>query len=42
MLNPEAAALDREETMALLQELQELERRLWTLRHELKRLLDDA
>jgi predicted nucleic acid-binding Zn-ribbon protein len=43
MLNPRTArVLDREEAMALLQELQDVQRRLWTLRHELRRLLDDV
>jgi predicted nucleic acid-binding Zn-ribbon protein len=43
MLNPRTArVLDREEAMALLQELQDVERRLWTLRRELRRLLADV
>jgi hypothetical protein len=41
MLNPRASALDREEAMALLAELQEMERRLRTLRGGLHRLLED-
>jgi len=41
MLNPRAHALDREEAMALLTELQEVERRLWALRQGLRRLLDE-
>jgi len=41
MLNPRASALDREEAMALLRELQDVERRLRCLRDGLKRLLDD-
>ena len=40
MLNPRASALDREEAMALLGELQDVERRLRTLREGLRRLLD--
>jgi predicted nucleic acid-binding Zn-ribbon protein len=43
MLNPRTArVLDREEAMALLQELQDVQRRLWTLRHELRKLLDES
>ncbi len=43
MLNPRTArVLDREEAMALLQELQDVQRRLWRLRHEIRKLLDDA
>jgi predicted nucleic acid-binding Zn-ribbon protein len=43
MLNPRTArVLDREEAMALLQELQDVQRRLWTLRHELRKLLDEG
>jgi len=42
MLNPRAAALDREEAMALLRELQEVEGRLRTLQDGLRKLLDDA
>ncbi len=41
MLNPRASALDREEAMALLRELQEVEQRLRTLRNGLRKLLDD-
>ncbi len=41
MLNPRAAALDREEAMALLAELQEVERQLGALRSGLRRLLED-
>jgi len=41
MLNPRAHALDREEAMALLTELQEVERRLWALRQGLRRLLNE-
>ncbi len=37
MLNPRAAALDREQAMALLAELQEVERRLGALRSGLRR-----
>ncbi len=42
MLNPRASALDREEAMALLQELQDVDRRLRTLRDGLRRLLDEG
>jgi hypothetical protein len=42
MLNPRAAALDREEAMTLFRELQDVERRLRTLRDGLWFLLDDA
>ena len=38
MLRPGAPALDREEAMRLVRELQELERQLRTLRQGLKRL----
>jgi len=41
MLNPRAAALDREEAIAVIAELQDVERRLGTLRDGLRRLLDD-
>jgi predicted nucleic acid-binding Zn-ribbon protein len=42
MLNPRTArVLDREEAMALLRELQDVQRRLWMLRQELRRLLDE-
>ena len=40
MLNPRAAALDREEAMALLRELQEVEWRLRALQDGLRELLD--
>jgi hypothetical protein len=42
MLNPRASALDREEAMALLAELQDVARRLKALRDGLQRLLDDG
>jgi len=42
MLNPRASALDREEDMALLRELQDMERSLRALRDGLRRLLDNA
>ena len=42
MLNPRASALDPEEAMALLRELQDVERRLSALRDGLKRLLDES
>ena len=42
MLNPRTSALDREEAMALLGELQDVERKLLTLRRELRRLLDEG
>ena len=42
MLNPRASALDREEAMALLLELQDVERRLRTLRDGLRTLLDES
>jgi len=41
MLKPRASALDREEAMALLAELQEVERRLKRLRDGLRSLLHD-
>jgi len=41
MLNPRAAALDREQAMALIRELQDVARRLKTLRDGLQGLLDD-
>jgi hypothetical protein len=41
MLNPRAPALDREEAMALLAELQEAQRRLGSLRNGLRSLLED-
>lgn len=39
MLRPGAPALDREEAIGLVRELQELERQLRTLRRGLQRLL---
>jgi len=42
MLRPGAPALDREEAMRLVRELQELERQLRVLREGLQRLLADA
>jgi vacuolar-type H+-ATPase subunit D/Vma8 len=42
MLRPGAPALDREEAISLVRELQELERQLRTLRHGLERLLAEA
>jgi hypothetical protein len=42
MLNPRASALDRGKAMALLAELQEVERRLRTLREELPKWLDEG
>jgi len=42
MLNPKASALDREQAMALLRELQEVEWRLRTLQDGLQKLLDAA
>ena len=41
MLLPGQAALDREEAMRLLRELQEVESRFRSLRDGLRRLLDD-
>lgn len=41
MANPRSPALDREEAMALLSELQDVQRRLWRLKYELRKLLDD-
>jgi hypothetical protein len=41
MANPQSAALTREEAMALLRELQEVEQRLWALKRELRRLADE-
>ena len=41
MLNPGASALDREEAMALLRELQDVEGRLRDLRNGPPKLLDD-
>jgi hypothetical protein len=42
MLRPGAPALDREEAMRLVRELQAFERQVRTLRRGLLRLLDDA
>jgi vacuolar-type H+-ATPase subunit D/Vma8 len=42
MLRPGAPALDREEAIGLVRELQELERQLRTLRQGLERLLAEA
>ncbi len=42
MLRPGAPALDREEAMGLVRELQELERQLRTLREGLQRLLGES
>ena len=42
MLRPGAPALDKEEAMGLVRELQELERQLRTLRQGLERLLAEA
>ena len=42
MLRPGAPALDREEAMSLVRELQELERQLRTLRVGLQRLLGES
>lgn len=42
MLPPGAPALDREEAMGLVRELQELERQLRTLREGLQRLLGES
>jgi len=42
MLRPQAAALDREQAMALLAELQDVECRLRALRDGLRALLEDA
>ena len=42
MLRPGAPALDREEAIGLVRELQELERQLRTLREGLERLLAGA
>ena len=41
MANPRSPALDREEAMALLSELQDVQRRLWRLKYEMRKLLDD-
>ena len=42
MLRPGAPALDREEAIRLVRELQELERRLRSLRQALQQLLADS
>lgn len=42
MLRPGAPALDREEAMRLVRELQELERQLRTLRRGLQELLSET
>jgi hypothetical protein len=42
MLRPGAPALDREEAMRLVRELQDLERQLRALRHGLQQLLSDT
>jgi vacuolar-type H+-ATPase subunit D/Vma8 len=42
MLRPGAPALDREEAMRLVRELQDLERQLRTLRRGLEQLLSEA
>ena len=42
MLRPGAPALDREEAIRLVRELQELERQLRLLRHGLQQLLADS
>ena len=42
MLRPGAPALDREEAMRLVRELQDLERQLRRLRHGLQDLLSDS
>ena len=42
MLRPGAPALDREEAIRLVRELQELERQLRSLRHGLQQLLADS
>jgi membrane protein YdbS with pleckstrin-like domain len=42
MLRPGAPALDREEAMRLVRELQELERQLRTLRRGLQELLTET
>ncbi len=42
MLNPQTpGVLDREQAMALLREVQDVQRRLWRLRYELRRVLED-
>lgn len=42
MLRPGAPALDREEAMRLVRELQDFERQLRTLRHGLQQLLSET
>jgi vacuolar-type H+-ATPase subunit D/Vma8 len=42
MLRPGAPALDREEAIRLVRELQRLERQVRTLRHGLQQLLADS
>jgi hypothetical protein len=42
MLRPGAPALDREEAMRLVRELQELERQMRTLRRGLQELLSET
>jgi vacuolar-type H+-ATPase subunit D/Vma8 len=42
MLRPGAPALDREEAMRLVRELQDLERQLRTLRRGLQQLLSES
>ena len=42
MLRPGAPALDREEAIRLVRELQDLERRMRSLRHGLQQLLADS
>ena len=42
MLRPGAPALDREEAMRLVRELQDLERQLRALRHGLQQLLSET
>ena len=42
MLRPGAPALDREEAMRLVRELQDLERQLRTLRYGLQQLLSET
>ena len=42
MANSGSSMMSREEGMALIAELQDAERRLWMLKHELRRLLEEA
>ena len=42
MLTPGAQALTREQALDVLEELQDVQRRLGALRSELRRLADDA